>query len=192
MLRFEVVTPIHGLKRADGSREPIGVGAVINLPFDGQATELIAAGAVIASEADITCQLVWGDGFSPADSPSDAAALAAALSGLGAIVFFPGDGLPDDAEIVLSDFSNDQLIAELDARREEGRLRPVWIGYDPGVPIDDLTPVADTANNEDAGDRSAAPVSEDTPPAPAQPAASEPVAESAPAKSTRRPKATAK
>ena len=146
MQNYEVKTPVRGLPRVDGLKQPVEIGAVIALPFD-LAVELLALEAVEETRAEVTCALVWEKAAPvPVSSPiavaavTDRYALVDAIEELGGIVFFLGEGLPDGAEDVLADFSNDQLRAELDLRVKEGRLSPVEptiIGVDLGSPEGD-------------------------------------------------------
>jgi len=129
MQNYELKMPVRGLPRADGQRKPIGVGAVVALPVD-RAAELLRMEAIEPSGAEVTCPLNW-EGLSALGmvnppisvvAVTDRYALTGAIEALGGIVFFVGEGLPDNATVVLADFSNDQLLAELDIRRAEGRL----------------------------------------------------------------------
>lgn len=135
MRNYLVLTPVRGLPRVDRSREPVGANAVIALP-DDKAMELSIIGAVEPSDVEATVALDWPTAmvttvFSSPSSPpiavvaaTDRYALVSAIEELGGIVFFVGEGLPDRAEEALPDFSNEQLLDELKARIEEGRLTP--------------------------------------------------------------------
>ena len=91
--------------------------------------------AIAESDADVTCPLNWVSEESgqenfppiPVVAATDRHALVGALEDLGGVAFFVGDGLPDRAEQVLCDFSNEQLLAEIRARIEEDRLQPVLL-----------------------------------------------------------------
>ncbi|PHP19526.1 hypothetical protein CG471_11750 [Sphingobium sp. IP1] len=130
MRNYEVKTALRGLRRADGQKKPVEIGAVIALPFD-LAIELLALDAVEETRAQVTCALSWETTAPvPVSSPiavvavTDRYALVDAIADLGGIVFFVGEGLPDDAGQVLADFSNDALLDELSVRIGEGRLAP--------------------------------------------------------------------
>lgn len=127
MRNYLVLTPVRGLPRADQSREPINAGEVVALP-SVKATELGVIGAVEPSEAEETILLVWPDLIGTVTPMSaDRDGLVAAIGELGGIVFFVGDGLPDRAEEVLADFSNDQLLHEIAMRIDEARLSPILL-----------------------------------------------------------------
>ncbi len=142
MRKFTVSTPLRGLRRADGVKEPIGVGEVVSLP-DTVTPSLLMAGAIAPTQADVTCDLIWeaqlggGAGVPDADIAS--------VSARGGIVFFPGEGLPDNAELALGDFSNEQLLDELALRIGEGRLSPVVMGAE-GTMLE----LGDTEGGDDA------------------------------------------
>ncbi|WP_300113433.1 hypothetical protein [Sphingobium sp.] len=131
MQKYELKTPVRGLPRVDGRREPVGIGAVVMLPWS-RAAELLGMDAVAESDADVTCALDWEEeGVDRTGTPpisvvavTDRHALIDAIEELGGIAFFIGDGLPDRAEDVLADFSNEQLLHEVAGRIEEGRLAP--------------------------------------------------------------------
>lgn len=143
MKNYEVKTPLRGFRRADGDREPIGAGEVVSLPSTFAIEALLTSGAIEPTDADESCPIDWeiaafsmamrGD-VSPGPKLRDAGVtsvasddrhgLVAAIGELGGVVFFVGEGLPDRAEEALPDFSNEQLLDELKARIEEGRLTP--------------------------------------------------------------------
>lgn len=126
MSNFEVKTALRGLARADGSRDAVPVGAVILMSDDAAITRsLIALGAIVPTQADVTCGLISEIGIGGDVQPRGADI--AALSLKGAIIFFPGEGLPDGAELVLADFSNDQLLDEIEARIAGVRLSPTLL-----------------------------------------------------------------
>lgn len=203
MRNYLVLTPVRGLPRADQSRDPVAAGEVVALP-SAKAMELGVIQAVEPSEAEATLLLEWPDvlvapgalaglPFSPPTPPiavvavTDRHALVHAIEELGGTVFFVGDGLPDDAEDVLPDFSNEQLLDELDDRVESGRLHPSMIRprYEAveaeQAPGQDEAPATATSDAHDAsgeGDAPAAAVS----PAVAPPAEAKPARKKAPAK----------
>jgi len=130
MQNYEIKTQVLGLPRTDGLREPVGAGEVVALPFD-RADELLDLLAIEPTDADVTVHLEWADKpIGLLSQPiavvavTDRHALSDAIFDLGGLVFFIGEGLPDRAESILVDFSNDQLLAELVARLDEGRLAP--------------------------------------------------------------------
>lgn len=127
MQNYEVKTPVRGLPRVDGLKKPVDIGEVVALPFT-RALELLGFGAIEETRAEVTCALHWDDETGLLSAPiavvavTDRYALMSAIEELGGIVFFVGEGLPDDAEEVLTDFSNDQLLAELATRIGGNRL----------------------------------------------------------------------
>ncbi|WP_289145041.1 hypothetical protein [uncultured Sphingobium sp.] len=140
MQTYEVKTPLRGFRRADRDSAPISVGQVVILPSTKATTDLLDLEAIVPTDAEETCPidhvsfLVQSSGqvanaLSSALFPpiavvavTDRYALVGAIEDLGGVVFFVGEGLPDNAEQVLGDFPNEQLLAELDIRRAEGRL----------------------------------------------------------------------
>ena len=179
MKNYEVLTCLHGLKRKDEARSrPIPPGEIVVLaPSD--ADRLMELGAIGETDGDATVELEreaedGTEGGSAQSMPpigvvaiTDRYALVSAIEDLTGLVFFPGEGLPDDAEQVLADFSNHQLLDELTVRLSEGRLLP------PEIPAALLPPV-------DAPSHSTEP----------KPQAAEQA--TVPAKATRKPKAAAK
>lgn len=158
MNNYEVKTPLHGFRRADGDRQPIGAGEVVRLPSTFAIEALLTSGAIEPTDADESCPIDWeiaafsmamrGDvppgpklrdtGFALVAS-DDRHGLVAAISELGGVVFFVGEGLPDNAELALVDFSNEQLLAELDVRRAEGRLSQS-VDYTDSTSVEALKP----------------------------------------------------
>lgn len=151
MNNYEVKTPLHGFRRADGDRQPIGAGEVVRLPSTFAIEALLASGAIEPTDAVESCRIDWGeDDFSMVlregaatgialVACNDRDGLVAAIGELGGVVFFVGEGLPDNAELALGDFSNEQLLAELDVRRAEGRL-PQSVDYIDSAPVEALKP----------------------------------------------------
>jgi hypothetical protein len=132
MQNFEVKTPVRGLPRADGQRRPVGIGEVVALSV-GVALDLLDMDAVVPTDADVTIDLDWSsmeDRLLPpiaVVAVTDRHALVDAIGDLGGLVFFVGEGLPDQADDVLVDFPNDALLDELSARVGEGRLGPALL-----------------------------------------------------------------
>ena len=137
MRTFSVLTPLRGLKRADGLKSPVGENEVVALPLHVYA-DLADSGAIKPTDLPETCPLLWPDAPDATLAPepsqriavvaiTDRHALVAAIADLGGIVFFVGEGLPDEAEDVLVDFSNDALLDELAVRIDEGRLAPTLL-----------------------------------------------------------------
>lgn len=191
MRNYLVLTPVRGLPRADRSREPINAGDVIALP-SAKAMELGVIGAVEPSGAEATVLLDWPGMHGTITALSvngtvgtDRDALIAAIEALGGIVFFVGDGLPDRAEDVLSDFSNDQLLAEIVARIDEARLQPTLLSGLLDI-VADVPEGKEQAATDDVADLSEHLTGADaaTPPPPP--------AQAAEAKAARKPKASAK
>ncbi|HEX7820641.1 MAG TPA: hypothetical protein VF463_08475 [Sphingobium sp.] len=141
MFNYRVLTPLRGLIRIDvpeaNAREPIEPGEVVRLPWRTAARELTQLGAIEETAAEPTVR-VQGDDFDTSllslapigqatgvalVAVNDRAALAAAISDLGAIVFYPGEGdLPDHAFDVLADFNSSDLLSELVGRVTDGDL----------------------------------------------------------------------
>lgn len=165
MRNYSILTPVRGLPRADRSRDPVEAGEVVALP-SAKALELGVIGAVEPSDAQATVLLDWPDyslgEIIVGDADFDRDRLIAAIKALGGVVFFVGAGLPDRAEDVLPDFSNEQLLDEMVARLEEGRIAPGHLTAiddpDRSPPLsvqadasrDAVTPTADLAADEGA------------------------------------------
>lgn len=203
MKNYEIKTGIRGLRvKGLDRREPAPVGEVIAL-HPSAIGRLVEIGAL--EETDRSATIEADDAMSASaeallrtsdfiaranDAPisvvavTDRHALASAIEELGGLVFFPGEGLPDDAEQILQDFSNPQLLDELTVRLAEGRLLPTEI---PSA----LLPPAPIAAAEVSGDGSgeALPPVDQPPPSDLKPVVAE--QEAAP-KAAPRKKAAAK
>lgn len=196
-MNYAVLTPLRGYRRADGLREPIGAGEVVRLPLDKATDALLGFGAIEPTDAEETCPIkhvsVFGQSFgqvADALSPptpiavvavTDRYALIGAIEELGGMVFFVGEGLPDDAENILPDFSNEQMLDELSLRLHEGRLSPTLLSGMVEV-VDEPAGVVDAT-------LTGAVAVEGAPGAGTTPATIEPVADT---KTARKPKAAAK
>lgn len=171
MRNYVVHTPLRGFRRAGGEKAPIGVDEVVALPA-GVARNLLQLEAIQPTEADETCEIDWSPREAVAAvgagiAAGDAKALAAALIHLGGIVFFPGEGLPDDAEMALADFSNVQLFDELSVRLTEGRLSLVEVPaqFQPPAPITPVAVAGDSSAEAQPPAKEPSPVQEQAAPA---------------------------
>lgn len=199
-MNYAVLTPLRGYQRADGLKAPIDSGEVVSLPFSDTTLELIDIGAIEPVDREETCLLLWPSVEQEADllppiavvAVTDRHALAAAIADLGGLVFFVGEGLPEDAYLVLADFPNEQLLEELVVRIGEKRLDPALMGtVAKMLELGDLEDDDDTAPVGRVAGEWLPPVdSAAAEAAPIAPVATDPPV--APAKPARKPKAEAK
>lgn len=125
-MNYEVLTTVHGLRRAgEGRSRPIAAGEVIALPDTAagamaEALERVEAIAPTDRAPTVELDLVPVRPLQriEPDGPADLAALSEAARALGATLLLPGA----KAEGVALLLDNDDLLRELKARIDDGRL----------------------------------------------------------------------